>query len=93
MNLVNSAYRDCVEVLEAHAEALNAATDELLKGEQLTGQELEKIMKVSPPPPLPPPCLSSPPPLFLTPLFPKSIPNNLCFYTPYSLILYNTNAG
>mmetsp|Transcript_16982 Transcript_16982/g.42620 ORF Transcript_16982/g.42620 Transcript_16982/m.42620 type:complete len:855 (+) Transcript_16982:187-2751(+) len=52
MNLVNSAYRDCMEVLEAHAEALNAATDELLKGEQLTGQELEKIMKAHPPRPM-----------------------------------------
>jgi ATP-dependent Zn protease len=46
MNLVNEAYEDCVQVLESYQEALEAATDELLRGEQLTGQRLEEIMKV-----------------------------------------------
>lgn len=46
MNLVNSAYQDCVEVLEAHQAALDTATEELLREEQITGERLEEIMKV-----------------------------------------------
>jgi len=48
-NIINDAYSECVQILEAYHDALHAVVDELLKEEQVTGSRLEQILEEHPP--------------------------------------------
>ncbi|KAK9817111.1 hypothetical protein WJX72_009705 [[Myrmecia] bisecta] len=51
--LLGAAYEEVTAILEAHREALDAATDAILEKESLTGAELEEFIRLHPPRELP----------------------------------------